>query len=101
MKFVSRMIPMSQLLCKNCKYFIADKMECGMFANTDLVSGQNFYDSASYARSLDTKCGKYGKHFEYNNFKVVTVPYYFLKEFGYLLFLPTIGIVVLLVNKKS
>ena len=96
-----RVITTSQLLCKNCKYFIADNKECGFFVNTDLVTGQKYYDSASNARSLDTKCGKYGKHFEYNNFKVVTVPYYFVKEFWSLLFLPTIGVVVFLVNKKS
>lgn len=101
MKLLSRVIPLNQLLCKNCKYFIADKMECGMFVNTDLVSGQNFYDSASYARSLDTKCGKHATHFEYNNFKVFTTPYYFVKEFWGYMFLPTIGIVLLLVNKKS
>ena len=96
-----RVITTSQLLCKNCKYFIADNKECGFFVNTDLVTGQKYYDSASNARSLDTKCGKYGKHFEYNNFKVVTVPYYFVKEFWGLLILPTIGVVVFLVNKKS
>ena len=101
MKFISRMIPTSQLLCKNCKYFIADKKECGNFVHTDLVSGQKIYETASFARTLESNCGKHAKHFEYNNFKVVTVPYYFLKEFGYLLFLPTIGIVVFLVNKKS
>ena len=106
MKFIMRgyhirVITTSQLLCKNCKYFIADNKECGFFVNTDLVTGQKYYDSASNARSLDTKCGKYGKHFEYNNFKVVTVPYYFVKEFWGLLILPTIGVVVFLVNKKS
>lgn len=106
MNFISRgyntrMIPMSQLLCKNCKYFIADKKECGNFFHTDLVTGHKIYDSAINARSLDTKCGKYAAHFEYNIFKGFTAPYYFVKEFwGYML-LPTIGIVVLLVNKKS
>jgi hypothetical protein len=100
-RYHTRVITTSQLLCKNCKYFVADNKECGFFVNTDLVTGQKYYDSASNARSLDTKCGKYGKHFEYNNFKVVTVPYYFVKEFWGLLILPTIGVVVFLVNKKS
>ena len=97
----TRIIPMNQLLCKNCKYFIADKKDCRNFDHTDLVTGYKIYDSASNARSLETKCGKYAKHFEYNNFKVVTGPYYFIKEFWGFLLLPTIGIVVFLVNKKS
>jgi hypothetical protein len=90
---------MNQLLCKNCKYFIADKMDCGMFVNTDLVTGRRIYDSASNARNLDTKCGKYAKHFEYNTLKVVTVPYYFVKEFWGILLLPTIGFVGFVYNK--
>lgn len=95
----TRIIPMNQLLCKNCKYFIANKKDCGNFVNTDLVTGHKIYESASHARSIDTKCGKYAKHFEYNTLKVVTVPYYFVKEFWSILLLPTIGIVVFLVNK--
>lgn len=106
MKLISRryntqMIPMSQLLCKNCKYFIADKKDCGYFDHTDLVTGHKIYESAVFARSQDTKCGKYATHFEYNIFKVFTAPYYFVKEFWGYMFLPTIGIIVLLVNKKS
>jgi len=97
----TRMIPMSQLLCKNCKYFIADKKDCRYFAHTDLVTGHKFYDSAVFARSQDTKCGKYAAHFEYNTLKVFTAPYYFIKEFWGYMVLPTIGIVVFLVNKKS
>ena len=106
MKFIlrgyhTRLIPITQLLCKDCKHFIADKKDCGMFVNTDLVTGYKIYDSASNSRSLDTKCGKYGKHFEYNNFKVITVPYYFVKEFWGILLLPTIGIVGFVYNKLS
>ena len=104
MKFImrryhTRVIPINQLLCKNCKYFIADKKDCGFFVNTDLVTGQKYYDSASNARSLDSKCGKYAKHFEYNTLKVVTVPYYFVKEFWGILLLPTIGFVGFVYNK--
>jgi hypothetical protein len=95
----TRLIPMNQLLCKNCKHFIGDKMDCRMFVNTDLVTGNKIYDSASTARRLDSKCGKYGKHFEYNNFKVVTGPYYFVKEFWGILLIPTIGIVGFVYNK--
>ena len=98
-RYHTRLIPMNQLLCKNCKYFIADKMDCGMFVNTDLVTGQKYYDLASNARNLDTKCGKYAKHFEYNTLKVVTVPYYFVKEFWGILLLPTIGVLGFVYNK--
>ena len=92
----TRLTPPSQFLCKNCKYFIADKKDCGNFVHTDLVTGHKIYGSASNARSLDTKCGKYAKHFEYNNFKIVTVPYYFVKEMWPYLLLPTIGILAFL-----
>ena len=106
MKFISRLyhtrlIPPSQFLCKNCKYFIADKKECGNFVHTNLVTGQKIYETASFARTLESNCGKYGKHFEYNIFKAVTGPYYFVKEMWPYLLLPTIGIVGLFVGNKS
>jgi hypothetical protein len=90
---------MNQLLCKNCKHFIADKKECGNFVNTDLVTGQKIYETASFARTLESNCGKHGKHFEYNTLTVVTIPYYFVKEFWGILLLPTIGIVGFVYNK--
>lgn len=96
----TRIIPMTQLLCNNCKHFIADNKECRNFVHTDLVTGQKIYETASFARTLESNCGKYGKHFEYNNFKVVSTPYYFVKEFWSILLLPAIGLVVFLVNKK-
>ena len=97
----TRVLPMTKLLCKNCKYFIADNKECRNFVHTDLVTGQKIYETARFARTLESNCGKYAKHFEYNTLKVVTAPYYFIKEFWSFLLLPTIGVVVILVNKKS
>jgi hypothetical protein len=66
-------------LCKDCKHFIADKEECVLFGDTDLVSGKNEYSYAKNARKNEDKCGENAKLFEYNKNKIITVPYYFLR----------------------
>jgi Pyruvate/2-oxoacid:ferredoxin oxidoreductase delta subunit len=67
-------------LCINCKHFIADKNECAIFGDTDLVSGKIDYKYAKSCRNDDKKCGETAIYYEENNYKFITVPYYFWKE---------------------
>lgn len=76
----SRSLIHTKKICKDCKYFIANKNECGKFGDTDLVTGKISYEYAQRARNDINKCGEEGKYFEKNNFKIVTVPYYFLVD---------------------
>jgi hypothetical protein len=70
-------------LCKDCKFFIANEKQCMKFGNTDLVTGQQDYDYASSTRNNNHKCGEDAKYFEENNFKFLTVPYYFTLAYWY------------------
>jgi hypothetical protein len=67
-------------LCINCKHFIANKRECAVFGETDLVEGKNDYIYASSARRDEKKCGEEAVYFEENDKKFITVPYYFLLD---------------------
>jgi hypothetical protein len=67
-------------ICKDCKYFIGDKLHCRKFGDTDLITGKVSYDTARSVRNNETKCGEKASHFEKNNFKFVTEPYYYVKE---------------------
>ena len=51
----------------------------------DLVNGKTDYNLAKYTRK--NECGQEGIYFEKNNYKIITVPYYFVKENSYLIFL--------------
>jgi len=66
-------------LCINCKHFIADRKECAIFGETDLVTGEIDYSFASSARSNDKKCGEDAMYFVENEYKFITIPYYFSK----------------------
>jgi hypothetical protein len=70
-------------ICKNCKHFIGDTMECKKFSDVNLVTGEISYQSARWARSDEKKCGESAIHFEENNYKIITVPYYFIKKYGF------------------
>jgi len=70
-------------LCKNCKYFIPYKNECRLFGKTDYISANHLYDNAEKIRNSDDKCGYVGKMYEENNFKLITYPYYFIKNYWY------------------
>ena len=72
---------MKRKLCKDCKHFIADKGECALFGTIDLVNGKHEYTYAKNARQNEDKCGENAKLFEYNNIKIITVPYYFLRSY--------------------
>jgi hypothetical protein len=69
-------------VCANCKFFIPNKNECSNFGNIDIVTGKYTYESANSVRNDDAKCGEYAIFYKKNNFKIVTIPYYFLLEHG-------------------
>jgi len=73
-------------ICKDCRYFIANDLQCRKFGDTDIVTGKVTYEYARLVRINEKKCGDKAIHFEENRFKIVTVPYYFLKD-KWLLFL--------------
>ena len=67
-------------ICNDCKHFIADEKTCGKFFEIDLVSGKKTYEPARIIRKNTEQCGETATSFEPNHFKVITAPYYFLKE---------------------
>jgi hypothetical protein len=70
-------------LCKDCKFFIGNEQRCMKFGNTDLVTGQQTYDYASYIRNNNKKCGEDAKYFEENTMKFLTIPYYFTLKYWF------------------
>ena len=71
-------------LCKDCKFFIAHEKQCMKFGNTNLVTGEQNFDSASSTRDNNDKCGKDAKYFEENTIKYLTIPYYFTLTYWYI-----------------
>jgi len=69
-------------LCKDCKFFIANKNECSKFGELDLLYGKHDYKYAKKSRENNDLCGLEAKYFEENNFKFITRPYYFVLEYG-------------------
>ena len=67
-------------ICKDCKHFIGNDLECRKFGDTDIITGKVTYEYARSMRRDEKKCGDNAIHFEENHFKIVTVPYYFLKD---------------------
>jgi hypothetical protein len=67
-------------ICKDCRHFIGDNMECRKFGDTNLVTGKVTYYSARSVREDVTKCGEDAIQFEENYFKIITIPYYFFKS---------------------
>lgn len=67
-------------ICKDCRHFIGDNIECRKFGDTNIITGKVTYKSARSVRDDEKKCGENAIYFEENNFKIVTVPYYFVKE---------------------
>jgi hypothetical protein len=66
-------------ICKDCKYFIGDKMECRKFGNVDVITGKITYDSARMSRNDEKNCGESATHFEDNQIKLITNSYYYIK----------------------
>ena len=67
-------------ICKNCIHFIGDKIECRKFSDTNIITGKVTYNSAKDVRKDEKMCGEDAIQFEENNFKIITVPYYFFKN---------------------
>jgi hypothetical protein len=67
------------LFCKDCKYFIANKNECGLFSELSLVTGKQTYKPAINVRN--NECGKDAKYFIGNKYKLFTKIYYFFKKY--------------------
>lgn len=76
---IATFIP-TKKICRDCKYFIGDKLECSKFGDTNIITGEVSYHFAESVRKDHDKCGENGVFFEKNNFKPITVPYYFLKK---------------------
>ena len=66
-------------ICKDCRHFIGDKIQCRKFSDTDIVTGEITYKSALSVREDEKKCGEDAIYFEENHFKMVTIPYYIIK----------------------
>lgn len=74
-------------ICENCKFFVPNNNECRKFGDMDIITGEYSYEPAIRIRNDEDKCGEYAILFEKNNFKFVTVPYYFILENGKLIFI--------------
>jgi hypothetical protein len=67
-------------ICRDCIHFIGDNIECRKFGDTNIITGTITYESAKSVRKDEQKCGENAILFEKNYFKIVTIPYYFLKD---------------------
>ena len=74
------LIPTSKI-CNDCKYFIANDRKCSKFGEVNIITGKEIYEKAIDMRENNSKCGKDAQYFEKNNFKIITVPYYFLQDY--------------------
>jgi hypothetical protein len=78
-------------ICANCKFFISNKNECSKFGDIDIITGKYIYETASKVRNDNDKCGEYAIFYKKNNFKFITIPYYFLIENSKFIFLLSYG----------
>jgi hypothetical protein len=74
-------LPNTKKLCRDCRHYIANNEKCRIFGDVNIVSGKEYYDDARDARRDNNKCGDSANKFEENHYKIITVPYYFLKEY--------------------
>jgi len=65
-------------LCRDCKHFIENNRECSLFGDTNIVTGKKNYERAIDVRRNNNECGENAIYFEKNNYRLITVPYYFL-----------------------
>jgi hypothetical protein len=83
-------------ICANCKFYIPNKNECSKFGDLNIITGKYNYDSATNVRNDKNKCGEYAIFYKKNNFKFITIPYYYILENSEIIillsygFLPTI-----------
>lgn len=69
-------------ICNNCIHYIANEKKCGLFFDVDMVTGDKTYQNACTVRNSELKCGNDAKYYSENDFKLITVPFYFLKEYN-------------------
>lgn len=81
--FINATLITPKKICKDCKFFIANEKQCMKFGDTNLVTGEQDFEFASLVRANDDKCGEDAKYFEKNNFKFLTIPYYFTLTYWY------------------
>jgi len=82
-QFFSRVRPSfvpTKKICRDCIHFIGDNIECRKFGDTNIITGKITYNSARSARENEKLCGKDAILFERNHFKIITVPFYFVRE---------------------
>jgi hypothetical protein len=79
-------------ICNDCKYFIANDRKCAKFGEVNIITGKEIYEKAIDMRENNSKCGKDAQYFEKNNFKIITVPYYFLKDYWQVI--PPLGVFI-------
>jgi len=77
---VSTSLTPTKKICRDCKHFIGNNIECKKFGDVSIITGKIVYNSARSVRKDNKKCGEDAILFEKNHFKIITVPYYFLKD---------------------
>jgi len=87
-------------LCINCKHFLQDKRECAIFGDTDLITGKMDYKYASSCRNDEKKCGEEATYYEENNYKFITVPYYFYRNWWPVIYVGMIYSIILYYGYK-
>jgi hypothetical protein len=95
--FIRSKLVNTKKLCIDCKYFIANNRECGKYGITNIITGKESYDDANSVRYDKNKCDEDAKDFEKNHFKIITVPYYFLKD--YWVITPAFGLLIYYIYK--
>lgn len=73
------MLKRAPKICNNCIHYVKYAEGCGKFPKIDVITGDK---SIFYARNMREdvkKCGDEAIHYKRNHFKVITVPYYFIK----------------------
>lgn len=65
-------------ICRDCKHYMG--MTCKKYYNIDIVTGKKSYYYARAVRENEKKCGEIALHFEKNHYKIVTRPFYFMKN---------------------
>jgi hypothetical protein len=95
--FVMSKLVNTKKLCRDCKHFIANDRECGKYGITNIITGKESYDDAKSVRYDKNKCGEDAKDFEKNHFKIITVPYYLLKD--YWMITPVFGLAIFYIYK--
>ena len=81
----SSLMPPTKKICKDCVHFIGDSLECRKFGDIDLITGKVSYPYARTMRTDEKKCGQPATHFEENYLKIITVPYYFVKNTSFIM----------------